>query len=220
MTASNFFLGDQGGWSQLANFNPQQQQAFSQILQQALSGLQNPTQGFEPIAQNARQQFNTQTIPSLAERFTSMGGDSRQQSSAFAGALGSASSGLDSQLAALKAQYGLQNQNSLQNLLGMGLTPQFENVFKPRQPGFLESLLGEAGKALVGGVAGGYGQSLGLQNLMNGLGQQGQQKAVNNLSANRLGGMGGPNVSGGMPSVGGTGSLQPFMLNSLMGRGY
>lgn len=133
----NFFGGQPAQTQFLQRFNPQQQQALSQILQQALGGLQNPSQGFEPIAQQARTQFQTQTIPGLAERFTAMGGG--QRSSAFQGALGSAGSALEQALAAQQAQYGLQRGGQLQQLLGFGLTPQYESLYHQRQPGLLES---------------------------------------------------------------------------------
>lgn len=211
---SEFFLGSPSRTQQFTNFNPQQQQAFAQILQQALSGLQNPQQGFQPIADNARQQFNTQTIPSLAERFTAMSGDSRQGSSGFQGALGSAASSLSSQLASLRSQYGMQNQSNLQNLLGMGLTPQYETSYFPRQPGFLESLFGSLGQAagsavplLAAGSTGGASTALTGLSALNGL-KQPQQG--NNLSIQRLGG------GSGLPQ----GNMMGMMQNQFVGRGY
>lgn len=165
MALKDFFLGTPSKTEQIQRFNPEQQQAFSQILQQALSGLQNPAAGFEPIAQQARTQFQQQTVPTLAERFTAMGG---QGSSAFRQSLGQAASGLEQGLAAQGAQFGLQQQGQLQNLLGMGLTPTFETAFQQRQPGFLENLLmallslgGQVGGSYLGGRA----MSSGLRSL-------------------------------------------------------
>lgn len=139
---------------QLPLYSPQQQAAQSQLLQMALQGLQNPTAGFEPIAAQARKQFQENTIPSLAERFTAFGGQGGQRSSAFQGVLGRAGSDLESQLAALQANYGLQRQSQLQNLLAYGLTPQFENVLTPGShtplSGFLSSIGG--GLSSLGGA--------------------------------------------------------------------
>lgn len=143
-----------GRFQQQPLYNPQQQAAFSQLLSQGLSNSD-----FNPIEQRARSQFNQQTIPSLAERFTSMGGG--QRSSAFQGALGAAGAGLEEGLAALRSQHGLQQ-------LGMGLTPQFENIYFPSQPGFFEglssgynqaipSLLGAWGQGAFGGSVGRLG---------------------------------------------------------------
>ena len=142
-------------FQQVQRFTPQQQQAQNQALQMALSGLQNPNAGFEPIANQARQQFNSQTVPSLAERFTAMGNG--QRSSAFQGALGSAGADLESQLAALQAQYGLQNRSQLMQLLGQGLEPQFENAYNPGGGGF--------SSGIFGGLSGGLG-ALGISGLL------------------------------------------------------
>lgn len=148
-------------------FNQQQGGAFQQVLQQALQGLasqqqnqmqmqgQNTPFDFAPIEQQAREGFAQKTIPSIAERFTSMGA---QRSSAFPQQLSQAGAGLETNLAALKAGYGMDQQRLgmeqqrlglgqqdlqqrlLLSLLGVGLTPQYESGYTPRQPGFLENL--------------------------------------------------------------------------------
>lgn len=149
--------------------SPQQMGLQNQSIQQAMSLLQNLGQqpqggGFAPIAQQARQQFQTQTIPSIAERFSNLGA---QKSSAFQGALGSAASGLESNLAALGSQYGLQErgqqQDLLRSLLSVGTQRPFETAYFPRQPGFGENLL----SGLGGGL--GYGASTFLPQAMGGL---------------------------------------------------
>lgn len=132
----NFLFGTPSRTEQLQRFNPQQQQAFSQLLQNALSGMQNNDFSFAPLETKARQGFKQQTVPSIAERFTSMGG---QRSSAFGQQLGQAASGLETNLAALGSQHGMQQQQILMNLLGLGLTPQFENVYHPEQQGFAQT---------------------------------------------------------------------------------
>lgn len=154
---------------QIQQFNPQQQQAFSKILQMSLGGLGGlesglpkiDYSGFEPIEADARAQFSEQGIPSIAERFTSMGG---QGSGAFARQLGSAQAGLERGIGALKAQYGLgqqqlgltergMRQGMFQNLLGAGLTPQAQNLYRPAGGGFIPELL-KAGAHGVGQAAG------------------------------------------------------------------
>ena len=82
---------------QLPRFTPEQQSAMQQLLQLGLQSY-NP----EANEKRARTQFQSQTIPSIAERFTSMGSGS-QGSSAFQGALGQAGSGLEEALAALRS---------------------------------------------------------------------------------------------------------------------
>lgn len=113
---------------ELAKFDPETQKTIMGLFQSAAQG--NP-QGFQPIEDRARQQFQTNTIPSLAERFTAMGGGA-QRSSAFQGALGNAGSDLESQIAALRGQYGQQQINSL--------LPALQKDYKTNQPGFNDSL--------------------------------------------------------------------------------
>lgn len=175
MAFLDFLGGTAPQTQQFQRFTPQQQTALNQILGQATSGLQNQKPfDFAPIEQQARTQFKTDTLPSIAERFTAMGSGPR--SSNFAPALASAGAGLEQSLAALRSQVGLQQQgqqqNFLQNLLQLGLTPQFENAYEPRQPGFAESagapILQGLGQALpyllpllLGGATGGAGAAAG-----------------------------------------------------------
>lgn len=144
---------------------PQQQlqgQAIQNLLQMLSDGQGAPQRfNFAPIAQNAREQFTSQTIPGLAERFTALGGG--QNSSAFQGALGQAGAGLESQLASMGAQFGQNqqqiDQNYLLNLLRFALMPQFESQYLPATGGLLGNLAGGLGQGLgaVGSGLGGLG---------------------------------------------------------------
>ena len=162
--ALDFLLGSPERMQQVQRFSPQQQQLQNQSIQQALSLLQGSPdayKGFQPIAQQARSQFQKSTVPSLAERFTSLGSGS-QRSSAFQGALGSASSDLEQGLAALQSQYG---QNQLGSLLNLGMQPSFESLLRPAQPGFLQSLAPGIGQGI-----GSFGSLFALLKLLGGLG--------------------------------------------------
>lgn len=146
--------GKSGKWKQLPTVTPQQAGLIGQAGQMGLQQLQNPYAGFEPIAQRAQSMFQQQTVPALAERFTALKGGALS-SPAFASQLGQAGSGLSEALAALMAQYGQTQQGLGQSLLGLGLSPQFENTYTPGGHTFLSSLLGGAGEGL--GALGGYG---------------------------------------------------------------
>ena len=135
--------GKEGGIQQAQTYTPQQQNILQFLQQQGHQGLQNPYQGFAPIAQQARNQFNQQTVPGLAQRFASMGQNSLSSPS-FASQLGQSGAGLEEALAALQSQYGQQYQQNALQQLALGLSPQFENFYQQSQPGFTENLFNGA----------------------------------------------------------------------------
>lgn len=147
---SSFLGGQKAGLETYNMYTPEQQQAFNQVLAQALSGLGKNQFDFAPIENQARKNFNEVTIPGIAERFAGM---NALKSSAFNQSLGQAGAGLESELAAMKQNYNLTQQQALQNLLGIGLKPQFESLYRPGQAGFGESLLSSL--ATPGNIAGG-----------------------------------------------------------------
>ncbi len=143
-------------------------QNINDLLGQTLQGSRGRDLSFDPIEAHARRQFNTQTVPGLAERFTALGGG--QRSSAFGGQLGRMGGELESQLAAQRAQYGLQ-------------AGQLQNQQQESRRGLLGQLLGyglEQGNQQLQGQQ--QGQNL-LQNLLGyGVSQRGQ-----NLQQQELG---------------------------------
>ncbi len=140
----NNLLGQPEAIEQIQNFSPEQQSIMQLLQQLGVFGLQNPSAGFEPIEQQAINQFHQQTVPSLAERFTSMGNNSLS-SPAFASQLGQAGAGLSGDLAAQRAQYGQQNIQQILQMLQMGLQPQFENIHRPQSNGLVQN-------AILGGI--------------------------------------------------------------------
>ena len=120
--------------------------------QMGLGGMEDPYKGFDPIAQQARSQFQTQTLPSIAERFTSMG-QGGQRSSDFAGALGQSGADLEGNILAQRSQYGLQNRGLLQQLMGMGMGSTGDYIYQPEQLGGLQQFgatLGGAAAPMIG----------------------------------------------------------------------
>ena len=177
---SDFMIGTRGGIRQAPTMGGNQLGLQGQAINQAMSGLQGMQNrgpmNFEPIAQQARTQFQGQTIPMLAERFASMGPAGSQggvRSGAFAGTMGAAGSQLEESLAALKEQYGLQErgqeQNWMQSLMGTGMRPQFENYAQPAQEGLLQQFIKHI---LMGGQGGQQGggqggkQGVGMEELV------------------------------------------------------
>lgn len=138
--------GEKGGVKQAQNFSPEVQQILQLLMQQGQNGLQNPYEGWGDVENNARTQFQNNTVPGLAERFTSMGNNALS-SGAFNSQLGQAGVGLESNLAALKQQYGQQNRNNALQQLSLGIQPSFTNYYQESQPGFGENLFAGVAQA-------------------------------------------------------------------------
>lgn len=128
----NLFTGTPAYTQQFARYNPQQLGAQQNLLFQ---GLQNSNPDI--LQKRAEENFHKRTVPTLAERFTSMGAGA-QNSSAFQNALGEAGVGLEGELAGLRSNIGLQQ-------LMHGLTQGYDTV----------------GTEAQGGLLGGLGRSLG-----------------------------------------------------------
>lgn len=148
-------LPEGGTLMQTGRFTPEQQSALNQLLSHGLSGMQAlPQAEFGPIRQQALSQFQQETVPGIAERFT---GPDAQRSSAFAQTLGAAGTGLQERLAAMEQAFNVQRRGQEQafllSLLQSGLMPQFETGLMPATP---------AGPGFTGSLAGGFGQTAGM----------------------------------------------------------
>ena len=121
---SKFMFGDPAKTQQFQRFTPEQQSIMDQLMQQGAENMD-----FSGVEGLAKKRFEEDTIPSIAERFTSMGSGGAQRSSAFESSLGRAGSDLEAQLAALKPQFGAQQ-------LQMGLQPRFDTGFSSATSGF------------------------------------------------------------------------------------
>lgn len=133
-SSGNFLFGDKPQEKQMPRFTPEQEEALSQLLQQGLGETD-----FSGIENLAMKRFQEETIPSIAERFTGMGGG--QRSSAFQSALGRAGADLEAQLGALKPQFGMKK-------LALGLQPRFDMGYTPGSKGALQGISGQLGSML------------------------------------------------------------------------
>jgi len=148
----------------VSTLTPGQGQGLDQILQQlkqmggqggAYSGAQNhlssllsgDPNAFSQFEAPYRQQFESQTLPGIAERFAGMGGGmggGALSSSGFGQALGGAGAQLQSQLAGLHG--GLKNQAAGQamgqynQLANQGLGTQAQ-AYQPGTPGAIQELI-------------------------------------------------------------------------------
>lgn len=136
---------------------PNQEDVYNKLYKRLPNAIENlnlpgSKSSFEPIANQARNNFSQNIIPGLAERFGGMG-NNRLQSSGFAKALGGSIADFEGQLAAQQAQHGLQEQglqsNNLYNALGTFTQPQFDYTIAPGQSSGVRKAAGAIGKPLL-----------------------------------------------------------------------
>jgi len=147
--------GKYGSTTNVPTMTKEQSALIAALSQLGLQGAQDiyprmmgdPMTGFAPIQEQAQQSFEYQTVPTIAERFTSM---SNPRSSGFAQQVGAAGRNLNVDLAALGSEYGMQQRNNQLNylnmLFGQGLQRQFEPIYHQRPP----SAWGSIGGGLLG----------------------------------------------------------------------
>ena len=118
---------------------PEQQQRANWAGNYAQQQLMGNQFNFDPIEQKAREGFQRNTLPGIANAFTQQG--SGPESSAYWNAQLGAKGDLESSLAGMRSEYGLKQQQLLQNLFGIGQSPQFESYYKPGDESLANSFL-------------------------------------------------------------------------------
>jgi hypothetical protein len=154
-------------------YSPEQQSILSMLLQMGQGNLNNPQQGFGPIEQDTLNNFFQQIVPGLKEGF-SASGNNAYSSPQLQTNLSSAGAGLAERLAAMRTQYGMQNQQTGLQQLSLGLNPLNNMGYQARQPGFLENF-GNAALGALPILGQLYGQHSNNQNQLNLLRQFQQQ---------------------------------------------
>lgn len=127
---------------QSPRYSPEQQTRVDDIMKLLLEmgqgNIQNPNAGFEPIKNNALNDFFQNIVPGIKETFAGIGSSS---SPALHTALSGAGAGLAERLAAMQSEYGMQNRNAGLQQLQLGLNPTTENYFQPSSPSMLRSFI-------------------------------------------------------------------------------
>ena len=142
--------------AQVPTQTPQGQQALQMLLSQGMQGIQGmPKPQFGPIREAYEQDFKQNGLPSIAERFAALG-EGAGSSSGFRNTMQSAEANMHTQLAGMEQQFNQQNLSQLMQMLGLGLTPQHETFYQPRQPQWWEGLLGGLGQG-IGALGASYG---------------------------------------------------------------
>jgi len=137
--------GSPGGYEQIPQFEPHQQNALNYLLSQGLQDLSNPLQGFNPIAQESLRHYQENVVPALSSQF--QGG--RFSSPNFQQRLSQSATGLESMLAAQRAQYGQNAQQNALQQIQLGLTPQYGTYAFGATPGLFQSSANTAGKVIA-----------------------------------------------------------------------
>ena len=128
-------FGKKAKTNQVPLYSPGIMNLKEQMPQNIMSQLMGNQFDFGPIEQLTRQNFSSQTMPSLMGRFNI--GDNRASSNQF-GAMSNAGQGLDAQLAAMRQGYGQQRQSLLASLLPTLMSQSFENVGQHAQKGGIQ----------------------------------------------------------------------------------
>jgi hypothetical protein len=171
-----------------SNYNPNQLNTLDNILQQikSMKGGQDITQNpnyqsganwlqdlyndenfYKNFEAPLQRQFQEETVPGLANRFSGMGSGGSLGSTAFRNQLAREGSNLSTNISALRG--GMQQQgvnqslgyaqapvNQYMQLLQQALNPT-QTAYMPPSQGFFGPILG----SLAGGAASGYGQQWG-----------------------------------------------------------
>lgn len=139
--AKDALFGNKGGFEQVSPYTEEQQQRFNTAGQTGLDIIQNQYAGFDPIRDRAISDFQNNFAPGQFEQFNRSTGDSKATSPAFGAHQAIAQSDLQQALAAMQAQYGLQNRGQGIQLLGLGQSPIYQNQFREPTPGLVQQAL-------------------------------------------------------------------------------
>lgn len=159
-----------GGYIKKETVTPEQNTLVNQLLQQALPNFQGAQQGYQqflpggvggqPLINQANQNFQQQTLPSIMNAF----GSGARSSSALNQALAAGAAGLNSNIAAQLAQLQLGASEGLGNLgsrqAALGSLPLF--AYLQKQPSrFQTGAQGAITGAGAGSAAGPWGAAAG-----------------------------------------------------------
>lgn len=146
-------VGTPGGFTQNPRFPEKFQGQYEDIYQSyidRMKGLQQnpggPNPSIDPILKQAEMDYYTKTVPAINESYTALG---NQRSAGFPAAVTGSGQQFATNLAALKAQYGLDEQRQLMS--GLQQSPYINAYQKGTQgwlPGAVDAGISAGGAAL------------------------------------------------------------------------
>lgn len=139
--AKNFLFGSGPQQITSTQYLPYQLQGFQDQYNRGSQLLNDPEAGFDEYYRNIMSDYQNNIIPSIANQFTLLGGGALS-SPDFAKQLGT---GLAAQYAQHRLNFGNQNWNRGLQLAQLGLTPQYQQTYVPREPGVVQQAIPLAG---------------------------------------------------------------------------
>lgn len=168
-------FGENEGFVPVPKYNPQTQQLLDRLIQSQSQGVLSGQgqQGLNAQKQQAMKNFETSTVPTIANRFLSGG---TGNSSGFQNALGSSAADLELGLQQLQDQYGNQQMQNLLQLLSLGGQ---EQIYRPQSYGLAGDIVKNIPRAAAaystGGISEGGNLLSSLAQLFPGSGDNQQQ---------------------------------------------
>jgi hypothetical protein len=169
-----FFMGTPEKFEQRSRLGPEQQGMFRNLMGAAQGSgaggafgdaadyyrslVSGADADVNAMAAPEMRRFQQEIVPGLASQFGGLGAGALN-SSGFRNAMMQSGTDLAERIAAMRAGLRMQGAQGLQGIGQQSLGDYFQNMFRPRQAGFLEQLAPGIGSAIgglaTGGVAGG-----------------------------------------------------------------
>jgi len=137
--AQDFFLGTPGRNLQLSKLNQPQQNLQQRLLESIDPEVINKSYNYAPIKQEAYRNFATQELPALSQRWYGPNGASMgRPGKNFADVEANALSNFKSKQDYYESLFNAQKGDKYLNLISTLMNPSNENIYMPREPGFIE----------------------------------------------------------------------------------
>lgn len=170
---SDFFFGSPERFEQRSTISPQQQQLLSQLLQALQGGgaggafgdtadyfrglLSGQGQDVDAFIKPEQRRFREEILPEIATNFAGQGSGALS-SSAFRNASVNSGTDLAERVARIRAELRQSGAQGLSQLGQQGLGNYTENIFRPRQAGAADQLIGVGGRLAAQYLTGGLSE--------------------------------------------------------------
>jgi hypothetical protein len=172
ITDSDFWLGKEGEFKRVSPLRPEQEEAYRNYLDAVKGGqaeaaeyyrkiLSDDPEVYQQLFAPEMQQFQQETMPSLAEQYAGLGSGAIS-SSGFQQTAAKAGADLSERLASMRAKLKGEAAGSLAGLEAGALKP-IDYTYYQQDPGFLQQIAPVAGAAAGAAYGGPAGAQMGYQ---------------------------------------------------------